>query len=37
MFYRFTETAKLKIRNRIEGHKLIYSSDNWLVYDLAPE
>jgi len=37
MFYRFTETAKLKIRNRIEGHKLIYRSDNWLVYDLAPE
>ena len=37
MFYRFTETAKLKIRNRIEGHKLIYRSDTWLVYDLAPE
>ena len=34
MFYRFTETAILKIRNRIEGRTLIHKSDNWLVYDL---
>jgi hypothetical protein len=34
MFYRFTATAKLKIRNRIKRHKLIYKSENWLVYDL---
>ena len=36
IFYRFTETAKTKIRNRMEGYKLIYKSKNWLVYDLAP-
>ena len=34
MFYRFTEEVKAKIKNRIEGYKLTYESENWLVYDL---
>ena len=37
MFYRFTETVKSKFRNSIKDHKLIYNSDNWLVYDLVSE
>ncbi len=36
MFYRFTEEAKTRIKNRIEGYKLIHESVNWLVYDLVP-
>tara|TARA_B100000315_G_scaffold62834_1_gene57035 strand:- start:1964 stop:2854 length:891 start_codon:yes stop_codon:yes gene_type:complete len=36
MFYRFTEEAKTRIKNRIEGYKLIHESGNWLVYDLVP-
>ena len=34
MFYRFTEEVKAKIKNRIEGYKLTYESENWLAYDL---
>ena len=37
MFYRFSEEAKALIKNKIEGYKLIYESEGWLVYDLASE